>query len=110
MLITRAVSLLLVFIEAVLTLRLLLPFMRVPRSMEGYVPMLVTVSDWLMAPFQLFLRPFTLDQLSKLPGASELGYERYLDKIDTTVLVAMVGWAIAGAIVLFVLRMLIRPR
>ena len=65
---------------------------------------LVTLSDWLMAPFKLFLQPFSLNELSKLPGGSELGYKEYLDKLDTTVLVAMIGWAIVGSLVLFVLR------
>ena len=110
MLLVRIVSLALALIEAVLALRLLLPFMRVPKSLHGYVPMLVTVSDWLMAPFKLFLQPFSLNELSKLPGGSELGYKDYLDKLDTTVLVAMIGWAIIGSMLLFVLRMMARPR
>lgn len=110
MILMRVVSLVLAFIEAVLTLRLLLPFMRIPKSLEGYLPMLVTVSDWLMAPFQLFFRSFSLDQLSKLPGGAEVGYANYLDKVDSTVLVAMVGWAIIGGLVLFVLRMVTRVR
>jgi hypothetical protein len=108
MLLIRVVSLVLALIEAVLALRLLFPFMHIPKSLHGYVPMLVTLSDWLMAPFKLFLQPFSLNELSKLPGGSELGYTEYLNKLDTTVLVAMVGWAIIGSLVLLVLRMLAR--
>jgi hypothetical protein len=110
MLLTRIVSIALALIEAVLALRLLFPFMRVPKSMDDYVPILVTVSDWLMAPFKLFLQPFSLKGLSKLPGGSELGYKDYLDRLDTTVLVAMIGWAIVGSLVLLVLRMVTRAR
>jgi len=110
MLLIRVVSLSLALIEAVLALRLLFPFMRIPKSMDDYVPILVTISDWLMAPFKVFVRPFSLDELSRLPGSDELGYTDYLNKVDTTVLVAMVGWAIVGSLVLFVLRMVIRAR
>ncbi len=110
MLLIRLVSLVLALIEAVLALRLLFPFMRVPKSLNDYVPVLVTLSDWLMAPFKLFLQPFSLHELSKLPGGSELGYKDYLDKLDTTVLVAMIGWAIIGSLVLLILRALVRTR
>ena len=110
MLLIRVVGLLLALIEAVLALRLLFPLMRIPKSMDGYVPVLVSISDWLMAPFQAIVQPFTLDELSKLPGGTELGYTDYLNKLDTSVLVAMVGWAIIGSLVLFILRMVIRPR
>ncbi len=110
MILIRVVGLVLALIEAILALRLLFPFMRIPKSLDGYVPVLVTISDWLMAPFQLFLHPFSLAQLSKLPGGAEVGYKDYLDKLDTTVLVAMVGWAIVGSLVLFVLRVTVRAR
>ncbi len=109
MLLIRAVALGLALIEAILALRLLFPFMRVPPSLEGYVPTLVAISDRLVAPFQVFFEPFTLDQLDRLPGG-ELGYAAYLDRVDTTVLVAMVGWAIIGSLVLFILRSVIRVR
>jgi hypothetical protein len=105
----RLVELVIVLIEAVLTFRLLLPFMRIPKALEGVVPVLVSVSDLLIAPFQVVFTPFTLDQLSGLPGG-DLGYARYLDKVDTTVLVAMIGWAVIGSIVLFLLGALGRIR
>ncbi len=110
MILIRVVGFGLALIEAILALRLLFPFMRIPKSLDDYVPVLVTISDWLMAPFQLFLHPFSLAQLSKLPGGAEVGYKEYLDKLDTTVLVAMVGWAIVGSLVLFVLRVTVRAR
>jgi hypothetical protein len=110
MLFIRFTGLLLALIEAVLALRLLFPFMHVPKSLEGYVPILVTISDWLMAPFQLFLHPFTLNHLAKLPGSTELGYKEYLNRLDATVLVAMVGWAVIGSVVLLVMRLILRPR
>jgi hypothetical protein len=105
----RLVELGIVAIEALLTFRLLLPFMRVPSTLEGVVPALVTITDLLIAPFQVFFTPFRLDQLSGLPGG-DMGYARYLDQVDTTVLVAMIGWAVIGSIVLFLLGALGRIR
>jgi len=105
----RLVGIVFVLIEAVLTFRLLLPFMRVPSALEGVVPVLVSVSDLLIAPFQVVVTPFTLDQLSGLPGG-DLGYARYLDQVDTTVLVAMIGWAVIGSVLLFLMGALRRVR
>lgn len=105
----RLVGIAIVLIESVLALRLFLPFMRIPSSLEGAASVLVSVSDVLIAPFQLFFSPFTLDQLSALPGG-ELGYGRYLDRVDTTVLVAMIGWAVIGSVALFILGALRRVR
>ncbi|MET0773764.1 MAG: hypothetical protein ABWZ82_11820 [Candidatus Limnocylindrales bacterium] len=105
----RLVEVGIVLIEAVLALRLLLPFMRIPSSLEGVVPTLVTLSDLLIAPFQVFFTPFRLDQLSAVPGG-DMGYTRYLDQVDTTVLVAMIGWAIIGSILLFLMGALGRIR
>ena len=105
----RLVEIGIVLIEAVLALRLLLPFMRIPSALEGVVPVLVSVSDLLIAPFQAFFTPFRLDQLSGLPGG-EMGYGRYLDQVDTTVLVAMIGWAIIGSVLLFLIGALGRAR
>ena len=106
---TRLVEIGIVLIEAVLALRLLLPFMRIPSALEGVVPVLVSLSDLLIAPFQLFFTPFRLEGLSGLPGG-DMGYTRYLDQVDTTVLVAMIGWAIIGSIVLFLMGALGRVR
>ena len=55
----RLVEVGIVLIEAVLALRLLLPFMRIPNALEGVVPVLVSISDLLIAPFQVFFTPFT---------------------------------------------------
>jgi hypothetical protein len=105
----RVVALVFTFISATLALRLLLPFMRIPKSLEGYVPALVSVSDALIAPFRAFFQPFALDRLASLPGG-DLGYSRYLDQVDSTVIVAMIGWAIIGAITILLLRFLVRVR
>ncbi|MFN8519354.1 MAG: hypothetical protein U0667_08185 [Chloroflexota bacterium] len=105
----RLVEIAIVVIEALLTLRLLLPFMRIPSALEGVVPLLASVTDLLIAPFQVFVTPFTLDQLSALPGG-DMGYARYLDRIDTTVLVAMIGWAVIGSVLLFLMGALGRIR
>lgn len=101
--VTRLVRVGIVLVEALLALRLLLPFMRVPSALEAVVPVLVSVTDLLIAPFRLVVTPFSLDQLSDLPGGG-LGYAGYLDQIDTTVLVAMIGWALIGSVVLLLMR------
>jgi hypothetical protein len=107
--VVRVVALVFTLISALLAFRLLLPFMRVPESLEQYVPALVAVSDALIAPFRMFFEPFSLDRLAELPGGG-LGYSRYLDRVDSTVIVAMIGWAIVGALVVLLLRFLVRAR
>lgn len=105
----RLVGIAIVLIESLLALRLLMPFMRIPGALEGVVPVLVSLSDLLIAPFQAFFTPFRLDQLSALPGG-DMGYGRYLDQVDTTVLVAMIGWAVIGSVLLFLMGALGRIR
>ena len=110
MLLIRFVGLLLALIEAVLALRLLFPLMRIPKSMDGYVPTLVAISDWLMAPFQAIVQPFSLEDLEQAAGRHGPGLSRLPEQARHSVLVAMVGWAIIGSLVLFILRMIVRPR
>lgn len=108
MLLLRAVGLVFALIEAALALRLMLPFVRVPKNLEHFVPIIVSASDWLMAPFKLVMQPYELGKLTRLPGEVDLGFSNYVDKIDPAVLVAMVGWGIVGGIAVFVLRNVIK--
>ena len=96
-------------VQAVLGLRLILPFVRVPKGLHDYVPTLITISDWLVAPFKLLISPYDLGQLTRLPGGGDLGFPKYLNQVDPAVVVAMVGWAIVSGLAIFALRVVTRP-
>jgi hypothetical protein len=97
-------------IQITLALRLLLPFVEVPGSLEGYVPTLVRVSDVLVAPFSALVEPYDLDPvLDELGGISRATLGAYAEGLDLGVAVAMVGWALVATFVLFVMRLVVRP-
>jgi hypothetical protein len=102
------VALLFALIEGALVLRLLLPFLRVPKALQEYVPGLINATDALTAPFRLIIEPFDLDAASRIPGVEESGFGRYVDRVDPAILVALVGWAVIGGIVVIVLRLVAR--
>jgi uncharacterized protein YggT (Ycf19 family) len=79
-------------IQTLLTIRLVIGFIAVPREFEQYVPLLFDVTDALMAPFRGFSVP---DQLA--PAVRGL---------DPAVLVALVGWTVVEFVVLALLRFL----
>ena len=109
MLLLRLVGLALALVQAALTLRLLLPFVRVPKGLQDFVPTLISITDVLIAPFRMIVAPYDLGGSLRLPGGGDLGLGQYVDKVDPAVLVAMVGWGIAGGLVLFIVRNVIRP-
>jgi hypothetical protein len=110
MLLFRLIGLLLALIQGSLLVRLLLPFVDVPRGLRDYVPPLLNVTDLLIAPFRVLISPYDLGGSFRVTGAGDLGsLGKYVDKIDPAVLVAMVGWGIAGGLLLFILRNVIRP-
>jgi hypothetical protein len=98
----RLISVVLVAIEAILMLRLILPFVRVPAGLGDLAPLIVRVSDWLVAPFRAFVEPYHLD--SFLSGAGIAGFGEYADRIDPAVVVAMVVYGFIGTLTLFMLR------
>jgi hypothetical protein len=108
MLLLRLGGVVLAIIEAALLLRLLLPFVRVPPALRGLVPGLVQFTNALIAPFSSLAAPFDLTDVSRLPGG-DLGFAKYLDRVDQAVVVALVAWAIIGMVVLFAMRLVIRP-
>jgi hypothetical protein len=109
MLIIRLGGLFLAFVQITLALRLLLPFVEVPVTLEEYVPGLLQVTDWWLAPFVA-----VVDQLD-IAGVTESIVEQAGDEpappeeVEPVVVVAMVGWAIIGMFGLFVLRLIFRP-
>jgi hypothetical protein len=106
-LVVRVVGVVFALIEGALVLRLLLPFVRVPKALREYVPGLIDVSDLLAAPFRLIVEPFDLGS-GAIPGASELGFGRYVDKVDPAILVAIVGWGVIAGVLMIVLRLVAR--
>ena len=109
MILLRLVGLALALIQAALTLRLLLPFVNVPKGLRDFVPTLLDVTDLLIAPIKVIISPYDLGKVLRVPGGGEMGLGQYVDKVDPAVLVAMVGWGIAGGLVLFIVRNVIRP-
>jgi hypothetical protein len=97
-------------VQITLALRLLLPFVDVPRSLEGFVPTLLVITDWWLAPFVAVID--ALDILgtgATLDTATRDGEVVVPTEFEPAVVVAMVGWAIIAAFILFVLRLIFRP-
>lgn len=110
MLLIRLVGLAFAAIQITLALRLLLPFVEVPRALRQYVPGLVAVTDALVAPFTEIAEPFDLTAAAAdLGGRAGLALGDYAQQVDPAVVVAMVGYALVSAFVLFVLRLVFRP-
>jgi hypothetical protein len=109
-LIVRLVSLVFALIEAMLLVRLILPFVdTVPKGVRPLVVDLVRITDQLIAPFKGIVdEPFDLGRLTDLPGGVVGIVQAYADRIDPTVVVAMIAWALIGTGVVFALRFLFR--
>jgi hypothetical protein len=90
-------------IEILLGIRLIIPFTGVPRVLVGWVPLLLQVTDFLMAPFKPLFTPFALDSLR---GGSPTLAADVANQIDPAVVVAMVGWAVVAAFLAIVLGLL----
>ena len=110
MIIIRLAGILFAFIEITLALRLLLPFVDVPVALEGFVSPLLVVTDWWLAPFIAFI-----DRLDVMGGDVNIqtavvdGKVVVPTEFEPAVVVAMIGWAIIAAFILFVLRLIFRP-
>jgi hypothetical protein len=98
-------------IQGALLMRLLLPFIDpVPKPLRGFVRPLVELTDALMAPFKGLVEPFDLAVVLDLPKGVEDLITSYANRVDPAVIVAMLGWALIGAVTLLVLRLVFRPR
>jgi hypothetical protein len=108
--IVRLAGILFALIQITLALRLLLPFVQVPLALEGFVPTLLVVTDWWLAPFVAIID--TLDILgtgASLDTATEDGQVIVPTEFEPAVVVAMIGWALIAAFILFILRLIFRP-
>ena len=96
-------------IESLLLLRLALPFVKAPKAVQQYVPLLLSVTNVLLAPFEPFVRSFQLDHVGGigLPGG---GLAAYAERVDPGVIVAIVGWAAIAVFISVVLTLVVRIR
>jgi uncharacterized protein YggT (Ycf19 family) len=92
----RATVIIFSVIQTLLTFRLLLPVVDLPRAIEQYEPTLRALTDPLIGPFRGFSAPEALGS----------GFGR----LDATVIVALIGWSIAELLVLAVLRVFARTQ
>ena len=91
-------------IQVLLLVRLALPFVHWPSTLDDWVPRLINVTDVLAAPFQPIVK--TLDIRSAAGGV----LSTYVNQLDAGVLVAMIGWGVITVVVLMVLNLLSRAR
>jgi hypothetical protein len=106
----RLAGLFFAFVQITLALRLLLPFVSVPTALTEFVPPLLVMTDWWLAPFNLLLERLDILGVNvTLPTAVVDGEIVVPTEFEPAVIVAMIGWAIIAAFVLFVLRLIFRP-
>ncbi|CAN5588457.1 hypothetical protein BH23CHL8_BH23CHL8_11410 [soil metagenome] len=109
MIFIRLAGLFFAVVQITLALRLLLPFVEVPLSLEEYVPTLLQVTDLWLAPFAALVDQLdilgTTESLATAAGVEGVAPEEF----EAVVVVAMVGWAVIAMFGLFVLRLIFRP-
>jgi hypothetical protein len=93
-----------------LLLRLALPFLRIPETLRSWVPLLVDVTDILVAPFQAISRTFDLKTAAQNLPAFAGAFSGYADRLDPAVLVAMIGWGVIAFIVTLIVSLVGRTR
>jgi hypothetical protein len=95
-------------IQALLLLRLVLPLVGVPKAVQQHVPLLISVTDVLVSPFQIFIKSFPLTQVrTTLPGG---GFGAYSGRVDPGIIAAMVGWAAVAIVVSVMFTLVVRLR
>ncbi|MDQ3448219.1 MAG: YggT family protein [Chloroflexota bacterium] len=87
-------------IQGLLTLRLVMGFLDLPRAIMQFEPTVIVLSEPLIDPFRGFqgLLGGGLGGLGGMPGGGFTG------GLDSAVLVALVGWSLVELVVLGVLR------
>ena len=106
----RLVGLAFAFIQVSLLFRLMLPFVgSVPKALRPLVKPLIEFTDMLIAPFRSVSQPFDLAHLRELPAGVAAVLLPYVDRVDPTVIIAMIAWALIGGVVILSLRLVLRP-
>jgi hypothetical protein len=97
-------------IQTLLLLRLSLPFVRIPQTLQDWVPPLIDVTDLLVAPFAPFAKTFDLRAAAENLPAFGGALGSYADKFDAAVLIAMVGWGVVAIAVTLIASLVSRAR
>ena len=107
--ITRLVGLVFAVISLLLLLRLALPYVTVPSALQSWVPGLITVTNWLIAPFKPLVTSFDMSQIERDLGQFGGGVAPSLaNRIDPALIVAIIGWGIVAGIVMLVVSVVLR--
>ena len=81
----------------------------VPKGFRPLVVDLVRITDQLIEPFKgVIEEPFDLTRLTELPGGVVGIVQAYADRLDPTVIVAMIAWGLIGAVTVLTLRFVVR--
>lgn len=109
MIFIRLAGLFFAFVEITLLLRLVLPFVEVPKALQEYVPTLLEVTDVWLAPVVAVVERFELNDLTESLVEAAGDAVSGPDEFEPVVLIAMVAWGLAAMFALFVLRLIFRP-
>jgi hypothetical protein len=93
-------------VQTLLGLRLVIPFINVPDGFQEYVPTLFSVTDPLIAPFTGFV-DFLGIEFADLGPAGAVGGGVF-DRLDVSVIVALIGWSLVELVIVMVLRVVAR--
>ena len=105
----RMTGLFFAFVQVTLFLRLLLPFVEVPKALQEYVPTLMQITDLWLAPVVAVAERFELAGMAQTAVGLGEGLVTGPQEFEPLVLVAMAGWAVAAMLAMFVLRLIFRP-
>lgn len=109
MIVIRLAGFFFAFVQITLALRLLLPFVDVPLSLEEFVPTLMAVTDVWLAPFVVIFERLDIPGVTGSLGTTTGESGAAPTELELVVIAAMVGWAIIAAFGLFVLKLIFRP-
>lgn len=106
----RVAAVVFAIIQTLLLVRLALPYVHWPATLDPWIPRLIDVTDLLVAPFQPLVRTFDLKSAARdLPALGGV-LTGYVDKLDAGVLVAMIGWGAIAFVVVLVVSLISRAR
>jgi hypothetical protein len=105
----RLAGLFFAFVQITLLLRLVLPFVEVPKALREYVPPLMEITQVWLAPVLAVVDRFELNDLTESLVEAAGDAVSGPDEFEPIVLIAMISWAVAAIFALFVLRLIFRP-
>jgi hypothetical protein len=105
-LLVRVAVVLFSIIQTLLGLRLASNFVEVPSGLAQYVPTLHAITETLSDPFTGFADLLGIE-IADLGPAGAVGGGLF-DRLDVSVVVALVGWSLIELVVIMVLRVVAR--